>query len=58
MPLPQKYRKPVDDLFAGRITGKELQEIIEWIDSAQMGFEFKKTNTEGGEITTWSRYPM
>lgn len=40
MPLPKRYRKPVDDLFAGHITGKELKELIERIDSVQRSFEF------------------
>lgn len=44
MPLPQKYRKPVNDFFAGKITAKEMREMIERIDNVQMSFEFKILN--------------
>ena len=35
MPLPIKYREPVKDFFAGKITSKELRETIERIDDMQ-----------------------
>lgn len=41
MPLPIKYREPVKDFFAGKITSKELRETIERIDDMQRSFEFR-----------------
>lgn len=49
MPLPNRYRKPVDDLFAGRITSKELKEIIERIDGVQRSFMFRGVQPYKGE---------
>lgn len=54
MPLPQKYRKPVDDFFAGKITSREMREMIERIDDMQMSFEMTQSisGTETMKIPT------
>lgn len=40
MPLPERYRKPVDDFYAGKLSGRDLREIVERIDNIQMSLNF------------------
>lgn len=42
MPLPDRYRKIIDDFYAGRLNGNDLRNAVLRIDSAQKSFEFKK----------------